>query len=899
MAILEATSTESRTGFRKRIDEESESVILNIVQVALYQFPFKSMIREILSNAVDSNREKSTARLIKTGSAKVSDFYVESTGDLYKDSKFDPDYYDLSFLSPSDEVNIDYIVNPDYSGRDLLTVKDNGVGLGGYRLEKFFSPGASTKRLNKQALGKYGIGNKSPLSTGIGVYRLISQYNGKQFIFDIREDKIDSLVPKFNEAGEENPFITFENTVDMKGHPMKVYYIPTDSKNSVEIQVEIKKHNKSSLFEGVKSQLMYFKDDIIFTEHNGSNKNVIDFKTRIVYEDNDLIVPATNSYYQRPHFILNNVCYGLIDFRELELDTRYGNIGIKVDPSEIDVSPSRESVTYSQKTKDTVLKKYEEIVNRVTNLVDKELSAEDPIEWLRRVNSIVLYSNNRSSDDLLGRLSGLIDKAQIKPVYTKNNVIFKYQQDAKSMTTKHLPIDSVHLAGYGSSKSVKRTAADNALIFDKDLYVQFANASSTKTAYLLSTIGTFSLMKLDYPDEIKEGVIEFLTGVKTLEETKALSLSDAFKEDSDKSRFLKSINFLEFIRKSDKFKVYDDVVVPDDFENELRKNPDAVVLEVTPAEKAKMRKSAGVITFGQINKESYSQCVITNSQSSMEAFPENIWYGFGTERDHLIITAKHMNADVGKNPNSFSDMNLSRVDTDTIIIRIAQSLKAKFKSHNHISTYGYDVEDGVFKITSPSIKNSAKVMLAKKIVSDKFSSGSTANLLLSLYSKDPSYYDFYNSYVKSTDYAPTIDPELGLNFKRIHAAIEFASEYYDLKYTKEVVLDEDEYRTLVEKHFDEEIADYIDDVELLTEDEYRKLMEIKDIVEAYLTTYLELFQRNDKLSIDSNRLYKRNASGQGYITKDATYDSLQRYLPLMLNMSKDKLQFEHENLFKI
>ena len=47
---------------------------------------------------MDSISEKKVAKEILSGKAKVEDYFVDLEGDLYKDSKFDPNYYDLKWL---------------------------------------------------------------------------------------------------------------------------------------------------------------------------------------------------------------------------------------------------------------------------------------------------------------------------------------------------------------------------------------------------------------------------------------------------------------------------------------------------------------------------------------------------------------------------------------------------------------------------------------------------------------------------------------------------------------------------------------------------------------------------------------------------------------------------------
>ena len=141
------------------------------------------------------------------------------------------------------------------------------MGLGGTRLEGFFNLGYSTKRLNSNELGGFGLGAKSPLSTGMDSFRIISRYNGKEFCFDIYSHKVDCVYSKWNEDGSQNKVHEFETIfigeeptgeVDenceqiMRRIPYKAYYKDTNEKNSLTVIIDVKKHNRNQYFEAVK-----------------------------------------------------------------------------------------------------------------------------------------------------------------------------------------------------------------------------------------------------------------------------------------------------------------------------------------------------------------------------------------------------------------------------------------------------------------------------------------------------------------------------------------------------------------------------------------------------------------------------------------------------------------------
>ena len=164
MAIHTESQVEISGGFEKQIESSAMGMMLDILQKFQYQYPIKSIIRELVSNSLDAIKERDIAINILQGRTEIAEHYVEKEGAMYQDSRFDPTYYDIAHLSDDRNVSIAYHAG-NASEKDYITITDNGVGLGGKRLEKYFSLGFSTKRLNKSQIGKFGINIPVPLSS--------------------------------------------------------------------------------------------------------------------------------------------------------------------------------------------------------------------------------------------------------------------------------------------------------------------------------------------------------------------------------------------------------------------------------------------------------------------------------------------------------------------------------------------------------------------------------------------------------------------------------------------------------------------------------------------------------------------------------------------------------------
>ena len=118
-------------GIAKKINKGAEKMVFDILQSTQYSMPIQSTIRELVTNACDSQREKEVAVEILSGSKKVEDYYIERHGAQYEDSNFDKSYYNIDNFSSNNHVELFYEENEGLGYCDLFSVTDYGVGIGG------------------------------------------------------------------------------------------------------------------------------------------------------------------------------------------------------------------------------------------------------------------------------------------------------------------------------------------------------------------------------------------------------------------------------------------------------------------------------------------------------------------------------------------------------------------------------------------------------------------------------------------------------------------------------------------------------------------------------------------------------------------------------------------------
>lgn len=629
MAILEHQTIESTSGFKKELEESALTMIFDNLQKSQYHYPIKSTIREIACNALDSVKERDAVKEILLGKKKEEDYFIRRDDPIYKDSNFDPSYYDLNWLSDKKEVEIVYHSVPATEGHDYISIKDWGVGLGGKRLEGYMRLGYSTKRNSKLNIGKYGIGAKAPLSTNVESYRMISCYNGKRFIFDIYSHKVDSAIPRLNTTTDTlNEGYTFSN-----GYT--AYYEKTTEKNSIEIIIKTKKHHKQPYIDAVKSQLLYL-EGIKFRVNEDGLERDYEIHPDILYED-DKIVMANNQQYSRPHIVIDGVSYGYIDFLELELENMYGNVGIKVAPEEVSVTPSRETVVWNEQTRATIVKRFKEVVTIAAEYVENELDEKHFIKWLTKCTNTLTTTN---SNTVLGRLSKLVDKSQINPSFPGNPKI-KYAAVDKFFRGFRVRTVNKEWDKKAKAEKIRRSTETIKSWGDLDMdniYLQVDTTSHRKDLYLYHVLNSPSNDRYSY---LRKPVII----IEPLDLPQDTTLND--KEQKEYYDYQELI--LNELKKADINK-YEEVKIPEDWSDKLDKIEEAEETgdaydgpKMTPAERRKLNNSTVYKEPRFENNWHGSNIVFTIKEwtlkevGSIDADPEIGELIYGTAEDRYLL----------------------------------------------------------------------------------------------------------------------------------------------------------------------------------------------------------------------------------------------------------------------
>ena len=588
-------------GIAKKINKGAEKMVFDILQSTQYSMPVQSTIRELVTNACDSQREKEVAIEILMGQKKVEDYYIERHGAQYEDSNFDINYYNRDHLDTASEIDLVYTKNEGVGYCDTFAVTDYGVGIGARRLEGILELGYSTKRNTSENFGAFGLGAKAALSTGVDFYTIETVYNGMRFKCNCYNYKTDFIIPAFNvKTGQQNPFVTFSDGT-------KVHYVTTDSTNQTTVSFGVKKHNRNKFEEAIEEQLMYF-DNVNFKTVDSEDDNYtrnIPFKAEILYNSKNLIV-SDSHYYSKPHIVLvkdkdsaTGINYGHIDFKELEMEQMYGSIAFKCPARQVvtkedgtetvlqegvDVTPSREKVIWNEATKNYIKGVIMSAAQEASDIIEKELQETDFLKWINACRAIV--SGNNSENRILSRLARIVDTEALKPKFSPDPRI-KYGPISKLF--EGLTI----MEPVKTKDEIKREVVKMWGSFDaKHFYSREDKWSKYKDAYLMNNpedsynpfhVSTYTLEDLD---EKFESAIQMCSG-------RTDQLQKVMKERNRVEAKRNAV--LKLIESSEWYNNYDETEVPEEWlkdykEEEAQQQEKSKFSDLSPAERREIEK---------------------------------------------------------------------------------------------------------------------------------------------------------------------------------------------------------------------------------------------------------------------------------------------------------------------
>ena len=554
-------------GVKKRINKAAEKLVFDVLQSTQYSTPIASTVRELVTNACDSQREKEIAIEIIDGEKKVEDYYITRTEDEYRDSNFNPSYYNKEYLSSENLVEVNYYEREGTGYCDVFDVLDRGVGIGQERLEGYLELGFSTKRNTAENFGAFGLGAKVPLSTGVDFYTVETVHNGKLFKFNCYAYKTDFLISKWDADGST---ILSDGTV--------VYYKDVAMLNYTRVSFGVKRHNRTKFVDAVQDQLCYIPNVKFYYTYEDGHKSNKTLGNSVLYNSDNLILGESYAW-SKPHILLvknqgatTGINYGYVDFRELEMEQLWGSVAIKCPARQVykdsktgeevivqegvDVTPSREKVIWNDHTKKFIQEAIERAAQDATNMIEESLDEKDFMTWVSKCRD-VLYTGQHNNS-ALSNLGRIVDKEKLRPRFPGDRSI---AYGAPSVMLKGYKVRNVRKAVKGGKISIEREESGWSQVNFDNLYFVSGNASKVKDMYLLQN-GTLSIISEHHPV-----IPEFATKTQ-------LAAFDAIDMARDSN--------WELIKDSKVIKWdYDELEVPKDFEDNLEAMEEAAIANIS------------------------------------------------------------------------------------------------------------------------------------------------------------------------------------------------------------------------------------------------------------------------------------------------------------------------------
>lgn len=257
--------------------------------------------------------------------------------------------------------------------RDNLAIRDFGTGISPERFKEIYlNIGSSTKRESNQYIGAFGLGRFSCLSVS-DLANITSFYNGKAYYYVMNKDvdqlHIDLLLEK-----------------------------KTDEKNGVEVKVPLRSLDADNL------ECLSFIENVYVEDETGEMGGRVQyFNKRKIHSCKNFkfctIVGSVN--YSKPRILLGKIPY-VVDYWQLWEygDKKYQNwedtfkrILPTIEIGSVDITPNREGLLYSERTKEVLRKAYNACIDELMEIWNTQTGKEyeDIIEYIYRMSR---YASN-------------------------------------------------------------------------------------------------------------------------------------------------------------------------------------------------------------------------------------------------------------------------------------------------------------------------------------------------------------------------------------------------------------------------------------------------------------------------------------------------------------------------
>lgn len=345
---------------------------------------------------------------------------------LYSDKKLAPireyscNAYDANVENGKKDVPIKVTLPTTFFPE--LKIRDYGKGLSYEEMVGIFcSYGESTKRNSNEFIGQLGIGSKSGFAYGDNF--LVTSYNN----------------------GVKS---TYNCALDSSGVGTLIHFATenTQEESGLEITIPVR---SSDIFDFKTKALNFFKFWDVYPNIVGINKEEVE-RTKFAAvpmlqgEGWTLYEPNENEYGHVAHVIMGNISYPLVWDLVYDYNTRSSNsfynflaqskIIFRMPIGSIEMSPSRESLQYTEHTIKSIKAKVDEIISSMRETINKKIADAKNI-WEAKL----FYGQ------MFGKIHGNAQNYNLSKAHCKLEECFKNQLKWNDIIINKHTFDNLHV----------------------------------------------------------------------------------------------------------------------------------------------------------------------------------------------------------------------------------------------------------------------------------------------------------------------------------------------------------------------------------------------------------------------------------------------------------------------
>ena len=239
----------------------------------------------------------------------------------------------------------------------------------------------STKTKSNDFVGQLGLGSKSPLAV-TDTFTVVSYFNGikRHYLCFLNEERLPE-VDHLKDQDEE-----------------------TDEPNGLFVKFAVRSYDCNEFQQKIAQVYRHFSHRPEFT-----GKELTIPNTTFILQKGDWGIYSSEPQYSGAKAIMGNICYPLNGSKIKDLSDKCSrllknDIEIKFPVGALDITPSREQLSYGKATQAAIVAKLEEILVEVNAEVEKQF-VECKTLWEARCLANDMYLGNSAKLGTLGRLA--------------------------------------------------------------------------------------------------------------------------------------------------------------------------------------------------------------------------------------------------------------------------------------------------------------------------------------------------------------------------------------------------------------------------------------------------------------------------------------------------------------